>query len=278
MALHHSVVAYRLEQDRLLADGVKRCTKCLEIKPTSAFSKNSRTLGGYANNCTVCQSIRWRIRHQKDLVDVAAKHAAATEQRQLAADGLRKCATCSVIKPLAVDFKHRESKWARFKDDCADCARTKLNDTKTIKHLQSRKTRRKNRIVLWARKSIDAHRKRGFLVNVTVADLANLVDDRGNGRCYYTGVLVKVGYGATIDLKNPSGPFEPDNICLCTHACNSTKQAMNETEFIEYLNKNPLIRRHIILANRDRLKFYYTRNVPLSVLKNLVKQWRNQSI
>lgn len=277
MALHHSVIAYRQEFDILLLIGRKRCTKCNEIRELGLFSKNRRVYGGYSNHCTICLSLGWRVRNSNTVLlsDVENAHRLANEQRELGLSGKRRCTKCREVKDLQLDFPHRLLQWARFKDDCLKCAAEKELKEKTARSKRGAEYRQKHHIKKWADRSIRNHRQRGFEIAVVAADLISLVDQKGFGSCYYTDDLIIVGYGASIDVKDPKGKFEKENICLCSHACNSTKSAMTEIKFVEYLDKNPAILARIKKNNQERLKLYYVRNIPLESLKEMVESWQS---
>jgi len=275
MALHHSVVQYRSEFDVLIRDGNKRCTKCKQIKSLNEFSVNSRVYGGYSNHCTVCQSINWRKKKNKPInVDIInLDHMANHEQLELNLAGKRRCITCKKIKVVETDFQHRNNKWARFKNDCDSCRRLKILQSKSKKSEQGVQKRQNSRIKLWAKRVIESHKARNIEIIITINELISLVDNSGWSVCYYTGDKVLVGYGASVDMKDPKGKFEIDNVCVCSLCCNSSKSRMTESEFKEYLSVHPSILARIRKNNENQLKLYYVKRIPLEDLKKLAEQY-----
>jgi hypothetical protein len=277
MALHRSVIAYRSELEKLLPSGKKRCTKCQDVREIKFFNRNTRIYGGYSNHCTICLSASWRHKHGKiiDNTIIEAQHRQAHVQQLLFTKGQRQCTTCKQTKSIEVDFPHRLLKWARFKDDCKNCAHEKELRSKTSKARQGASYRQRWKIRRWAIKFLQNHIRRGFETAVEINDIIKLVDSEGDGICYYTGDLVKIGCGASVDVKNPAGKCEINNLCLCSHACNSTKSSMTELEFKEYLRANPEILNRIHKNNEDRLKLHYVKEISLTELKDLVHRWQS---
>jgi hypothetical protein len=76
----------------------KRCQKCSELKPYSAFSKHIRRADGLENTCRDCRKIHMNI--------------ITKEEYQLLLDAQEnKCAICgvepeSINKPLVIDHAH----------------------------------------------------------------------------------------------------------------------------------------------------------------------------
>lgn len=272
MALQASVIRYRAEATALRELSKKRCTKCKEIKNITDFSGNRRKFDGLSLQCTICQSRGWFQRHGKRMTKGdEAEHAFLREQSALDQDGKRRCRGCHQVHPIATHFPHRSKEWARFIDYCVACTAPKRAEARRLRAIRGQAYTTKHRLLKWAKKCIASHKERGYVISVTSADILRLFDQHGVGVCHYTGDEIRVGYGASIDVKMPSGPFSVDNICFCSTASNTVKAQMSATEFAAYLESAPEVMRRIRKHNEKWVKRYLVDRIPLEKLLEIAR-------
>jgi len=65
------------DRETLLSDGLKRCSRCREIKKLDTFTKNKSTIDGLCSQCKPCTSLstkEYRIKNNDSLKDRKAKY------------------------------------------------------------------------------------------------------------------------------------------------------------------------------------------------------------
>lgn len=115
-----------------LPDGLRRCSKCREIKANSEFYKDANSKTGYQHKCKVCSNIARKLRNQKYL-----------KPKEILPDNHKRCAKCKEVKPFAEFNKVNGKPRSR----CRICDnKFKVRNPETVKAYQSRpevKQRRK---------------------------------------------------------------------------------------------------------------------------------------
>lgn len=272
MSKFHSkkVAAYLAEMEQLLQQGKKRCSSCGEIFDIVLFSKNKLKPGGYSHICGICLMIGWHRRHNKEIPsrEEIEENIRRIALRQTGADH-RICKGCHKDLPLSNFTYSSRASWATFIEHCDECYQKAKNKRRFTIARTGLNARKHNRILVWAKRCINSHVIRGIKIEVGVDDLIGLLSPAGIGICHYTGDEIHVGYGASIDMKDPGGKFTLDNICLTSHACNSTKSAMLENEFKQYLLDQPKVMERLHKHNEEALKRFYASSIPLSELKRM---------
>ncbi len=93
----------------------KQCTKCKEVKPATAFSRNKGRKDGLQSRCKECRKV---AASPAGRADVAARKAKKAEMRGA---GLKKCGRCKEVKPLTAfgrDKGRKDGLVSRCKDCC----------------------------------------------------------------------------------------------------------------------------------------------------------------
>jgi hypothetical protein len=73
-----------------LPDGLKRCSKCHEVKPIAEYYKDKSSKSGYQHKCKVCSNIARKRRNQKYL-----------KPKELVPEGFKKCSKCQEVLDTA---------------------------------------------------------------------------------------------------------------------------------------------------------------------------------
>jgi ribosomal protein L32 len=101
----------RLERDRAAVRGAlptaagKRCPRCREVKPHSAFHRNRRAKDGLQTYCPPCSNeVRREYEHRN-----APELAARRDERlaRAAVTGEKRCTKCGEGKPVVEFYRHR---------------------------------------------------------------------------------------------------------------------------------------------------------------------------
>jgi hypothetical protein len=105
----------RVELQRLLAEGKKRCTICKEIKQVDKnfyFNKSKNIHIAQCNDC-----VREKNGYKKSKYELSQEYLDAVE---LSKDGLKKCTVCLEIKPFDEFGKHKKSRFG-LTWNCRSC-------------------------------------------------------------------------------------------------------------------------------------------------------------
>lgn len=115
-----------------LPDGLRRCSKCKEIKADSEFYKDTSSKTGYQHKCKICSNAARKLRNQKYL-----------KPKEVLPDNHKRCAKCKEVKSFAKFNKVHGKPRSR----CRICDnKFKVRNPETVKAYQSRpevKQRRK---------------------------------------------------------------------------------------------------------------------------------------
>lgn len=264
------VIAYLAEMVELTKNNKKRCSRCNNILDLALFSKNKLKPGGYSHICGICQMTDWYKKHNKMIPSrqEIAENIYRIFLRTTNADH-RICKGCHKDLPIVHFTGLDRSSWATFIDHCDECYQKIKNKRRYSRSQTGLKLKKRKKVRIWAIRCIRSHAIRGMIVEINVNNIIDLVSEDGVGVCYYTGDEIRVGYGASIDLKDPRGRFTLSNICLTSHVCNSTKSAMSENEFKQYLLDQPKVIERLRKHNEEAFKRYYASMIPLAELKRI---------
>lgn len=142
------------------------------------------------------------------------------------------CKDCLEVKNCSeFPFQNRKDRPGYYLSRCIDCHKSWRS--------QSRTTR--NSWVERAGKLNQRARKEGLACTLTANELEGLYVKQ-NGKCFYTGELMNVDYGAglrpdslSVDKIVCTGNYTADNVVLCTHRANTIKSNMSLDEFREWM-------------------------------------------
>jgi hypothetical protein len=156
-------------------------------------------------------------------------------QRKLMKIGKRHCCFCKEVKDLDKFINRKDTKGKNiYRRGCKLCENAKsleryhkkknvqtLEEAIAYKFYQAKyRSKQKNR-----------------MFNLSIGDVVNLWNIQ-NGKCYYTGIDMTVlpnNYNHfSLDRKDSSQGYEPENIVLCTHVVNLMKKDMTHDLFVEY--------------------------------------------
>ena len=156
------------------------------------------------------------------------------------------CSRCGHIKVASAFYKRPDGglhTWCKLCDHAFNKEYIKIyRKTDRAKELAAARNRRwqvKNPIRAWASHTRSAHRKMGFIVEVTTSEIIDLA--ASTVVCSICGVNLKWESGTylrhnspSLDRINNESVLHSDNIMIICHSCNSTKRDRTLSEFIEY--------------------------------------------
>ena len=147
---------------------------------------------------------------------------------------LKKCSNCGELKPIS-EFHKQKNTNDGLRSECKIC----------------RKEYRENNYVRrWCTRTIYRHKTRGYIVNMTIDELYNIVKDEPiceicgkELEWYSTGKGKPTNLSPSLDRKNNENEINKDNISILCHKCNAKKNSESIEEnviwckqFIEYAN------------------------------------------
>ena len=147
---------------------------------------------------------------------------------------LKKCSNCGELKPIS-EFHKQKNTNDGLRSECKIC----------------RKEYRENNYVRrWCTRTIYRHKTRGYIVNMTIDELYNIVKDKPiceicgkELEWYSTGKGKPTNLSPSLDRKNNENEINKDNISILCHKCNAKKNSESIEEnviwckqFIEYAN------------------------------------------
>lgn len=107
----------------------KKCSRCKEVKPLSAFSKNKQHWSGHKSACKVCASkdfSNWKSKNlEKSRLSDRKRHYIRTYNlnpelaEKLVQNRVGECSICGSVSPLVVDHCHTTGKVRGF--ICSAC-------------------------------------------------------------------------------------------------------------------------------------------------------------
>lgn len=186
---------------------VKHCNKCNRDLPIDSFYKRGEN--GHASMCIECDHKKGQKYYKENKEKVDAKN--------------KKWFQAHPEKP-----REYTAKW-----------RLKPGSIEHIKEYDAMR-RRDNPTRMWARDSINGHKRKGHKIEVTIDELEDFIKD--HKYCMVCGVEMILGTGRnnstllspTIDRINNENLISLDSIQIICKRCNMTKSDRSMKEFVDY--------------------------------------------
>ena len=192
---------------------LKKCSNCGEWKPISEFHKNKNTKDGLRSQCKICRKEYYE--NNKDQIKEKNKKYYENNKEKI----------------LEQQKEYRENN----KDQILE---------------QQKEYYENNYVRRWCTNTIHRHKQRGYIVNMTIDELYNIVKDKPiceicgkELEWYSTGKGKPTNLSPSLDRKNNENEINKDNISILCHKCNSKKNSESIEEnlvwckqFEEYAN------------------------------------------
>jgi len=145
----------------------------------------------------------------------------------------KKCTKCGETKST-VEFSPHKRTRDGLDSWCRNC-----------KNVATKKYRIEHPHLQWATDTVHNHKKRGFKVHFTIAQLTAIA--KVTKRCYICHRELDFSWGTkgkkivkgspTLDRINNETDVTLDNIAILCHRCNGAKHTMTMDEFIDYCKR-----------------------------------------
>ena len=152
---------------------------------------------------------------------------------------VKKCYVCGKIKHITAFYKNR-SRPDGLNSECKTCAKERNKKYNTSKAYKKWVKSRPH--YAWAKSSIKSHKRKGFEVQITVKELADIAKERKS--CPLCGSLFSWNQGngdgklhhnsPTLDRIDNGKVIRGDGIQIICHRCNTTKSGRTMKKFIAY--------------------------------------------
>ena len=159
---------------------------------------------------------------------------------------LKKCSKCGELKPFSEFHKKKNTKDG-LRLECKKCMKEyyENNKEKMKEYYENNYVRR------WCTQTINKHKTRGYIVNITIDELYNIVKDKPiceicgkELEWYSTGTGKVSNLSPSLDRIYNENEINKDNISILCHKCNTKKHSDSIEEnlvwckqFEEYANK-----------------------------------------
>lgn len=116
---------------QLKLQGLRRCSRCREVKPLDGFALSKPNPHGYSNQCKACNREHHerrnpnRVTREEGLKRAHQRKWEGTEDRALFQEGKRRCKKCDEIKELDL-FVHNPSCRGGHSHECKACRAVRL--------------------------------------------------------------------------------------------------------------------------------------------------------
>jgi hypothetical protein len=192
---------------------MKKCTKCGELKPFSEFHKDKCSKDGLKSQCKKCMKEYYE--NNKEKINKQQKEYRENNKEKI--------------------LEYQKEYYENNKE----------------KILEQRKEYRENNYVrIWCSSTINKHKNRSYIVNITIDELYNIVKDEPSCEIcgkelewYSTGKGKPTNLSPSLDRKNNGNEINKDNISILCHKCNIKKNSESIEEnlvwckqFEEYAN------------------------------------------
>ena len=226
-----------------------KCTECGELKPESEFRLRSKYKNAIDSRCRECTNMAKRNKEQrKDTLKTYISYNITTNVYKAYLD-------------IPIEDKYKYKSHLSFsrqinkilpqdKKYCSKCDRILSTSEFTISYKGSKNChsicklcmidyKRENHVREWCRQTLSSHKRRGYIVNLTIDALYDIVKNKPH--CYICGQQLQWkngnGYNTncpSLDRVNNESSISDNNIIILCHECNRTKGAKPFDEFIEY--------------------------------------------
>jgi hypothetical protein len=207
----------------------KQCSQCGNIFPLSFFYKAKSGKDGYRGNCKFCSDKKtkeWKEKNRKKVYNPFKK--------------FKKCSSCGHVLPLS-SFEKDKKMVDNYRNQCRNCRNKKSRERNKRNRKSVRKKQKeyriKNPFSTFVSNCLKQHQRRGFKININHAELQEILLNTKN--CFYCGCKLEISNGRgllsnsyTVDLVDPDGIMEKDNIKIVCHSCNVGKGRLSLEEFI----------------------------------------------
>lgn len=176
------------------------------------------------------------------------------------------CSVCGEEKRLR-EFPKKYTLYKDIKPICRTCSEEKVKEKlKITSRNRYKKHKESDPYIMWARGTINNHKKKGFQVDMSVKELAESA--RHTPHCNLCGCTlvwngnIVTSLSATLDRINNEDVMSKDNTQILCHRCNRMKGSMSVEEFIYYCSN--IVKRNkgvikdtsifeMMLKERDRM-------------------------
>jgi hypothetical protein len=200
---------------------MKKCTKCGEWKLVSEFYKYKWSKDGLKSQCKMCDKKYYENNKEK----------IKEQQKEYRENNKEK------IKEY---YENNKEKILKQKKDYYENNKEKIKD-----YYENNYVRR------WCTDTIRLHKNRGYIVNITIDELYNIVKDEPiceicgkELEWYSTGKGKPTNLSPSLDRIYNGNEINKDNISILCYKCNAKKHSDSIEEnlvwckqFIEYANK-----------------------------------------
>jgi len=192
---------------------LKKCSKCGELKPFSEFHKKKNTKDGLQSQCKMCNK-KYYENNKEKMKEYNKKY-----------------------------YENNKEKIKEYKKEYNENNKEKIKEYK-------KEYNKNNYVRIWCTDTIRRHKTRGYIVNMTIDELYNIVKDEPiceicgkELEWYSTGKGKTTNLSPTLDRKNNGNEINKDNISILCHKCNTKKYSESIEEnlvwckqFEEYAN------------------------------------------
>lgn len=118
----------------------KQCSKCKQVKPASAFHKDTKNKSGLRDRCKVCIKKFAKQTSSNYAPSPRVLLPTATRQIALYKKGLKECIVCKEVLALSAYRKTNKSKnYNGYEARCLDCMKQYKKERHALKNLDIRK-------------------------------------------------------------------------------------------------------------------------------------------
>jgi hypothetical protein len=202
-----------------IANGMKICTKCKEVKTLDEFCRESKCKDGRSSRCRKCQSEAHKIYYAKKKL---SSENNVVKIIQTLPEGKKKCTICEEIKDLNEFYTVKSSGTKISYCNKCNCKRRNESKNKSEKNFLSH---------LWhtvQNRCKDKDKK----TDLSREFLQDLYDSQ-EGRCWYSNIEMTMktfsNWKCSVERLDPSGWYTRDNVKLIVSELNVPAQWTKES-------------------------------------------------